>query len=124
DVDGRTLRFEFRGKSGVKHRVDVHDHRLARVVRRCQDLPGHELFQYIDDDGEVRAIGSQDVNEYLKRITHQDITAKDFRTWAGTVLAAQELRRVLATAPPDGGAAASRERGGTGGMAGRAGRPG
>jgi len=91
DVDGAELRFEFRGKSGIKHVVSVHDRRLARVIRRCQDLPGHELFQYIDDDGQRRPIDSQDVNDYLKSITRQDITAKDFRTWNGTVLAAEAL---------------------------------
>ena len=99
DVDGAELRFEFRGKSGKKHRVAVHDRRLARIVRRCQDLPGHELFQYVDDDGALHPIDSQDVNEYLKEITHQDITAKDFRTWNGTVLAAAALREALRSGP-------------------------
>ncbi len=99
DVDGSKLRFEFKGKSGKKYAVAVEDRRLARVVRRCQDLPGHELFQYLDDDGERRAIDSQDVNEYLKAITGQDITAKDFRTWNGTVLAASALREAMHTGP-------------------------
>ena len=99
DVDGAELRFEFRGKSGKKHRVAVHDRRLARIIRRCQDLPGHELFQYVDDDGELRPVSSQDVNEYLRAITHQDITAKDFRTWNGTVLAAEALREALRSGP-------------------------
>jgi DNA topoisomerase-1 len=80
----------------------VHDRRLARVVGRCQDLPGHELFQYIDDDGELHAIDSQDVNEYLKEITHEDITAKDFRTWNGTVLAAEALLAALRGGGPRG----------------------
>ena len=95
DVDGAELRFEFRGKSGIQRRVAVHDRRLARIIRRCQDLPGHELFQYIDDEGMLRPIDSQDVNDYLREITHQDITAKDFRTWNGTVLAAGALREAM-----------------------------
>ncbi|MCU1280219.1 MAG: topoisomerase, partial [bacterium] len=99
DVDGAELRFEFRGKSGIKHTVAVQDRRLARVVRRCQDLPGHELFQYVDDDGQRRPIDSQDVNDYLKSITGQDITAKDFRTWNGTVLAAEALRAATRSGP-------------------------
>jgi DNA topoisomerase-1 len=99
DVDGSELRFEFRGKSGIKHRVAVHDRRLARIIRRCQDLPGHELFQYVDDDGTLRPINSQDVNDYLREITNQEITAKDFRTWNGTVLAAEALREAMRTGP-------------------------
>lgn len=77
----------------------MHDRRLSRIVRRCQDLPGPELFQYVDDDGALHPIDSQDVNEYLKSITHQDITAKDFRTWNGTVLAAAALREALRSGP-------------------------
>jgi len=92
NVRGGTLRFEFKGKSGKKHCVDVTDKRLARIVRNCRDLPGQELFQYIDDEGQRRKIGSGDVNEYLKEITGEDFTAKDFRTWAGTVLASTALR--------------------------------
>ncbi len=92
EVNGSTLRFHFRGKSGVKHCVEVHDRRLARIVRQCQELPGQELFQYVDDDGELRSIDSEDVNEYLREVTGDDFTAKDFRTWAGTVLAAMALR--------------------------------
>ena len=99
DVDGSELRFEFRGKSGVKHRVAIQDRRLARIIRRCQDLPGHELFQYLDDDGELHSVSSQDVNDYLREITHQEITAKDFRTWNGTVLAAAALREVCGKGP-------------------------
>ena len=94
DVKGSTLKFEFRGKSGVRHSVDVNDRRLARIVKQCRDLPGQELFQYIDDDGVHRDVTSQDVNAYLKEITGEDFTAKDFRTWAGTVLAAVALREV------------------------------
>lgn len=86
-VHGGTLEFRFRGKSGVYHDVSIDDRRLARVVRKCQELPGQELLQYVDEDGENRDIGSDDVNEYLREITGEDFTAKDFRTWAGTVLA-------------------------------------
>ena len=96
DVTGATLRFHFRGKGGKEHTVDVKDPRLARVVKRCQDLPGHELFQYIDHDGGRQVIDSADVNEYLRAIAGEEFTAKDFRTWAGTVLAALALREVAA----------------------------
>jgi DNA topoisomerase-1 len=91
-VLGSTLRFEFRGKSGIQHEIGVQDRRLARIVRDCMDLPGQELFQYLDEEGKRRAIGSADVNEYLRKLSQQDFTAKDFRTWAGTVLAARSLR--------------------------------
>lgn len=90
-VKGSQLKFRFRGKSGVQHEVDVEDRRMATIVRKLQDLPGQELFQYIDEAGEVREITSQDVNDYLREITGQEFTAKDFRTWAGTVLAAMAL---------------------------------
>ena len=95
-VLGSSLRFEFRGKGGKPHVVDVADRRLARIVRQCQELPGHELFQYVDEDGQRHAIGSADVNAYLREIAGEEFTAKDFRTWAGTVLAASALagRRV------------------------------
>lgn len=92
-IGRRAIRFAFRGKSGRKVRIDVEDRRLARIVKRCRDLPGQELFQYVDDLGTRRPIGSADVNEYLKDITGLDFTAKDFRTWAGTVLAARSLRQ-------------------------------
>jgi DNA topoisomerase-1 len=95
-VSGQTIRFSFRGKSGVKHDVKVSDRRLARIVRRCQDLPGQELFGYIDDEGEPRTIDSGDVNDYLHEIAGQEFTAKDFRTWAGTVLAARALQEFSA----------------------------
>jgi DNA topoisomerase-1 len=85
------LRFRFRGKSGRQHEVDVTDRRIAKIVSKCQDLPGQDLFQYVDDEGEVRNVTSQDVNDYLREITNQNFTAKDFRTWAGTVLAAIAL---------------------------------
>jgi DNA topoisomerase-1 len=91
DVKGSKLRFRFRGKSGRQHEVDVTDRRIARIVSKLQDLPGQSLFQYVDDEGKVRDITSQDVNEYLREITGEDFTAKDFRTWAGTVLAAIAL---------------------------------
>src|SRR5262245_24813761 len=90
-VEGARLRFEFRGKGGKHHTVDVSDRLLARVVRRCQDLPGHELFQYLDEDGQRQAIDSADVNIYLREVCGEEFTAKDFRTWGGTVLAAQAL---------------------------------
>jgi DNA topoisomerase I len=86
-VRGTTLEFRFRGKSGIQHTVSIGDRRLAQVVRRCQDLPGQELLQYIDEEGEVRDVGSDDVNAYLREIAGEEFTAKDFRTWAGTVLA-------------------------------------
>ncbi len=92
DVSGATVRFEFRGKGGKPHLVDVNDRRLAAVVRRCQALPGHELFQYVDETGARQTIGSGDVNDYLRAITSQEFTAKDFRTWAGTVLALSALQ--------------------------------
>jgi DNA topoisomerase-1 len=90
-VESATVHFAFRGKSGVRHRIDVHDRRLAKVVRRCRDLPGQELFQYVDDEGVTRTIDSADVNEYLREIAGEEFTAKDFRTWAGTVLMSQAL---------------------------------
>jgi DNA topoisomerase-1 len=90
-ITGARVRFAFNGKSGQTHEIQVTDRRLARVMKQCQDLPGQELFQYIDDDGNACAVDSADVNAYLREITGQDFTAKDFRTWAGTVLATQEL---------------------------------
>jgi DNA topoisomerase-1 len=91
NVEGAMLRFSFRGKSGVNHDVAITDRRLARIVQRCQDLPGQELFQYLDVKGKRQTISSDDVNAYLRETTGRDITAKDFRTWAGTMLAAKEL---------------------------------
>jgi len=91
DVKGSQLRFRFRGKRGIKHQIDLTDRRIAKIVSKFQDLPGQELFQYVDDEGDVRDITSQDVNDYLREVTSQDFTAKDFRTWAGTVLAAMAL---------------------------------
>lgn len=94
EVSGSTIHFKFRGKSGVEHDIELHDRRLAKIVKRCQDIPGQELFQYIDEAGQRQAINSSDVNAYLREITGQDFTAKDFRTWAGTVLAARELHAI------------------------------
>jgi DNA topoisomerase I len=91
-VSGSTLHFAFRGKSGVRHSIDVENRCLARVVARLQELPGQELFQYIDEGGQRQTIDSSDVNEYLREITGQDFTAKDFRTWAGTMLATLALQ--------------------------------
>jgi DNA topoisomerase-1 len=91
DVKGETLKFSFKGKSGVSHEVDVSDRRLARIIRQLQDLPGQEVFQYVNGDGKVRDVTSQDVNEYLREITGEEFSAKDFRTWAGTVLVAMAL---------------------------------
>ena len=91
EVSGSKLRFEFRGKSGKTHAVDLSDRRLARIVQRCQALPGEELFQYLDEQGVQQTIDSGDVNGYLKEITGQDFTAKDFRTWSGTILAVAAL---------------------------------
>ena len=93
-INGASVRFEFRGKSGVSHAVDLHDARLARIVKACRDLPGYELFQYVDEQGERQTICSDDVNQYLREVSGDDFTAKDFRTWAGTVLAAQALARL------------------------------
>lgn len=87
-----TLHFEFRGKSGRHHEIDLRDPRLARIVREAQELPGQDLFQYVDDDGQAQKIGSSDVNAYLREIAGEEFSAKDFRTWAGTVLAALALR--------------------------------
>lgn len=90
-VNGARVRFIFRGKSGVEHELELENRRLARIVRQCRDLPGQELFQYRDDEGRVVDVGSADVNAYLKEITGEDFTSKDFRTWAGTVLASTLL---------------------------------
>lgn len=104
-VDGTAVRFRFRGKSGLTHEVGLRDRRLAGVVRRCQELPGQELFQFVDDDGEVRDVASDDINAYIRDASGGDFTAKDFRTWAGTVLAYRALR---ALQPGDGERAVKR----------------
>jgi DNA topoisomerase-1 len=101
DVRGSKIRFQFRGKSGVQHAVDLRDERLAKIIKRCQDLPGYELFQYIGEDGELNTIDANDVNGYLKQIAGDEFTTKDFRTWNGTVLAAAALRELKA---PEGAA--------------------
>jgi DNA topoisomerase-1 len=93
-VEGSTVRFKFRGKSGIQHETGLRDRRLARIVRRCQDVPGQELFQYVDQDGTHRSVESADVNDYLREVAGEGFTAKDFRTWAGTVLAATALREL------------------------------
>ncbi len=92
EVEGGRVTFEFPGKSGVDHAVSFSDRRLARIIQQCQDLPGEHLFQYKDDDGTLQSIDSGDINEYLAAITGSDFTAKDVRTWAGTMLAAAALR--------------------------------
>ena len=97
DVRGGRVRFTFRGKSGIEHEIALDDRRLARIVQACRDIPGYDLFQYYDEDGARQAIGSADVNAYLKEITGEDYTSKDFRTWAGTVYAAELLRRCEAS---------------------------
>jgi DNA topoisomerase-1 len=91
EVSGPRIRFEFRGKSGKLHAVDVNDRRLARIIAHCQSIPGEDLFQYLDDDGERQTVGSGDVNDYIRRAAGDDFTAKDFRTWAGTILAVEAL---------------------------------
>lgn len=94
EVDGNTLRFEFKGKSGVKHSVELHDRRLATVIKRLEEIPGQELFQYVDDQDERRSVTSADVNDYLREATGDNFTAKDYRTWVGTVLAWVALQAV------------------------------
>jgi DNA topoisomerase-1 len=92
-VKGANVRFRFRGKSGRQHDVDVTDRRIAKVIAKCEDLPGQDLFQYLEENGEARDVTSQDVNDYLREIAGEDFTAKDFRTWGGTVLAAIALSK-------------------------------
>jgi DNA topoisomerase-1 len=90
-IAGAKLLFQFRGKSGLNHTIELSDQRLARIVKACQDLPGYELFQFVNEAGEICRVDSADVNRYIREICGHDFTAKDFRTWAGTVLAAREL---------------------------------
>jgi DNA topoisomerase-1 len=104
-VWGAKVKFLFRGKSGVRHELELADRRLARIVKACRDLPGQQLFQYVDDRGQVVDVGSEDVNAYLKQITGTEFTSKDFRTWAGTVLAA----RLLCASEPCTSATAGRK---------------
>ena len=97
DVKGTSIRFHFRGKSGVEHEVTLRDRRLARLIRSCMELPGQQLFQYLDEDGQRRAVSSNDVNLYLREMTGRDFTAKDYRTWAGSALALERLRKLDAS---------------------------
>ncbi|HCF29943.1 MAG TPA: DNA topoisomerase I, partial [Cyanobacteria bacterium UBA11049] len=96
DISGSKIAFKFRGKSGVEHDIELSNSTLAKIVKRCQDVPGQELFQYLDEDGQHQPIDSGDVNDYLRSATGLDFTAKDFRTWSGTVLAAIELNELKA----------------------------
>lgn len=93
-VHGSRVTFDFRGKHGIQRHLELQDRRLARIVKRLQDIPGQDLFAYLDEDGEPHSVGSEDVNEYLREITGEEITAKDFRTWAATNLAALALREL------------------------------
>jgi DNA topoisomerase-1 len=93
-VDGNEVRFRFTGKSGKQWSLRVRDRRIAKIIKACQDLPGQELLQYVDEAGNCQDVTSSDVNDYLKEVTGKDITAKDFRTWAGTVLAAMALNEL------------------------------
>jgi DNA topoisomerase IB len=93
EVDGGSMRFEFRGKSGKHHRVELEDRRLAKIIKSCQDIPGYELFQYVSEDGQPQCIDSSDVNAYLAEIAGSGVTAKVFRTWNATVRALAALRR-------------------------------
>jgi DNA topoisomerase I len=108
-VAGTRVELEFRGKSGKFHRTEIHDERLARVIRRCRELPGQVLFEYLDEEGNAQSIGSSDVNGYLKEISGADVTAKDFRTWAGTVFVASELAKREGPVGPSHMVAAVRE---------------
>jgi DNA topoisomerase I len=92
EIDGSHIHLDFRGKHGIRHETDINDRRLARIIRDCRDLPGYELFQYLDEEGNRHTIDSADVNDYLREISGEEITAKDFRTWAATNLAALALQ--------------------------------
>ncbi len=94
EISGSSIRFEFRGKSGKSHSVSLSDRRLARIVRRCQEIPGEDLFQYFDEAGVRQTVSSGDVNDYLRAVSGQDFTAKDFRTWSGTKLAVAALTEI------------------------------
>ena len=91
DISGAKIHFEFRGKRGKAHAIDLKDRRLAKIIKRSQDVPGQHLFQYSDENGDFHAVTSSDVNDYIREISGGDFTAKDFRTWGGTTLAAQTL---------------------------------
>lgn len=94
EVKGSAILFQFRGKSGVEHQVSIKDRRLARIVKRCMELPGQNLFQYLDDQGQRHTVSSSDINSYLQDLTGADFTAKDYRTWAGSALALATLRKL------------------------------
>ncbi|MDB6145807.1 MAG: topoisomerase [Pseudomonas sp.] len=94
EVKGSAILFQFRGKSGVEHQVSIKDRRLATIVKRCMELPGQNLFQYLDDNGERHTVSSSDINTYLQDLTGADFTAKDYRTWAGSALALATLRKL------------------------------
>ena len=94
EINGSAILFQFRGKSGVEHQITVKDRRLARIIKRCQEIPGQNLFQYLDENGERHTITSADVNTYLQTLTGADFTAKDYRTWAGSALALAVLREL------------------------------
>lgn len=91
EIKGAKVKFEFRGKSGIDHEIELKDRRLAKIIQQCREIPGYEIFKYYDDSGDRQMIDSGDVNQYLQQITGRDFTAKDFRTWYGTLLAAIEL---------------------------------
>jgi DNA topoisomerase-1 len=99
EVNGSSIRFSFRGKKGVEHEIDLEDRRLARLVKQCRDIPGYDLFQYYDENGERQTLESGDVNEYLREATEEEFTAKDFRTWGGTVKMVECLESVLEENP-------------------------
>jgi DNA topoisomerase-1 len=99
EVNGSSIRFSFRGKKGVEHEIDLEDKRLARLVKQCRDIPGYDLFQYYDENGERQTLESGDVNEYLREVTEEEFTAKDFRTWGGTVKMVECLESVLEQDP-------------------------
>ncbi|MBV4473445.1 DNA topoisomerase IB [Pseudomonas botevensis] len=94
EVNGSAILFQFRGKSGIEHQITVRDRRLARIIKRCLEIPGQNLFQYLDENGERHTISSSDVNAYLQTLTGADFTAKDYRTWAGSALALAVLREL------------------------------
>jgi DNA topoisomerase-1 len=94
EVNGSAILFQFRGKSGIEHQITVKDRRLARIIKRCLEIPGQNLFQYLDENGERHTVSSSDVNTYLQTLTGADFTAKDYRTWAGSVLALAVLRKL------------------------------
>ncbi|GEO03679.1 DNA topoisomerase [Adhaeribacter aerolatus] len=98
-IEGDNIKFSFVGKKGVEHEIDVRDRRLAKLVKKCKDIPGYDLFQYFDENGERQTLESGDVNEYIQEISQQDFTAKDFRTWGGTVLMVQCLEQMLEEQP-------------------------